>query len=98
MSSLPLRPSAHTLTRAPVDGLTAVDGMVLSRQLAPGTALTSVIDAAVVFGLMKLCPPSVDLPTAIEPPGSQVAIMVPLGKTTGMENWPASCAPQLTVT
>src|SRR5438874_12560361 len=98
MSALPFRPSFQTVTIVPFEGLTAVDGIVFSLQLAPGTVLALVTATAVVFGLMKLCPPSVDLPTAIELPGFQVAITVPLGRITGMENWPASCAPKLTVT
>src|SRR5690348_5983103 len=98
MSSLPLRPSAHTVSTVPLAWLAAVEGMVFSRQLEPGTERTPVILAAVILGLMKDWPPSVDLPTAIEEPGFQVAITLPLGRTTGMENWPVSLPPQLTVT
>src|SRR5438067_12836247 len=98
MSSLALRRSAHTDTRVPVAWLAAVDGMVLIRQLAPGTGRTPVMDTAAVLGLMKLWPPLVDRPTASWPPGFQVAMTLPLGRVTGIENWPPSKPPKLTVT
>src|SRR5437764_4636469 len=98
MSSLPLRPSGHTDTRVPVAWLAAVDGMVFRRHWAPGTERTPVMDAAAVLGLMKLWPPLVDRATASWPPGFQVAMTLPLGSTTGIENCPVSKPPTLTVT
>src|SRR5947208_1437394 len=97
MSSLALRPSVHTDTRVPVAWLAAVDGTVLSRQLAPGTVFAPVMETAVVLGLAKLWPPSVDFATAIVLLGTQVTMTLPLGSTTGIENWPASLVPKLTV-
>src|SRR5437667_12366423 len=98
MSSLALRPSAHTDTRVLVDWLAAVDGMVLIRQLDPGTVFTLVIDTTVVLGLAKVWPPSVDFAMAMVLPGAQVTITLPLGSTTGIENWPVLFVLKLTVT
>src|SRR5262245_38010211 len=93
MSSLPLRPSAHIETIVPVAWLAAVDGMVLRRQFEPGTMFTPVMFGPAVLGLAKLCPPSVDLPTPSTPPGAHVAMTLPLGSTTGIENCPPSNEP-----
>src|SRR2546426_12797042 len=98
MSSLPLRPSAHTDTRVLVARLSAVDGIVLIRQLARGTVFTLVMDTTVVLGLAKVWPPSVDFAMAMVLPGAQVTMTLPLGSTTGIENWPVLLVPKLTVT